>query len=154
MHRVPCRTWGRRQCCRRVSVFVVVADHDDHHGHHHTALLLIVDHLYAFFCVFVTLFCVVPRLLFKFELMLTRVIRDGWTALYYSAFTNQYECMQALVRTKADVNSRNKCAYLTFYCDCKRRTQVVCREGESPLERVVKRGFTVCISLLEAAGAL
>ncbi len=86
--------------------------------------------------------------------MMTCVIRDGWTAMHFAASNNYPECIQALVRTKADVNTRNKCADLTFYCDCKRRTQVVCREGESPLERVVKRGFTVCISLLEAAGAL
>ena len=112
-----------------MSVFVVVADHDDHHGHHHTALMLIADHLCAFVCVCVTLFCVMSGLLFKFKLMLTRVIRDGWTALYHSAFTNQSECMQALVRTKADVNTRNKCAYLTFYCDCKRRSQVCLQRG-------------------------
>ena len=56
--------------------------------------------------------------------MMTCVIRDGWTAVHFAASNNYPECIQALVRTKADVNTRNKCAYLTFYCDCKRRFQV------------------------------
>jgi hypothetical protein len=141
VHRVTCRTWGRRQCCRRVSAFVVVADRDDRHGHHHTPLMLIVDHLCVFVCVCVTSFCLIHKLLFYFKLILTRVIRDGWTALYYSAFTNQSECMQALVRTKADVNIRNKCAYLTFYCDCKRRSQVCLQRGRISFRKGCEKRF-------------
>jgi ankyrin repeat protein len=49
--------------------------------------------------------------------MMTCVIRDGWTAVHFAASSNYPECIQALVRTKADVNTRNKCAYLTTYIE-------------------------------------
>ena len=95
-----------------MSVFVVVADHVDHHSHHHTALMLIADHLCAFVCVCVTLFCIMSGLLFKFKLMLTRVIRDGWTALHFASYMKHLECMEVLMALKADVNMRDTCVCL------------------------------------------
>jgi len=63
-------------------------------------------------CVCATLFCVVSGLLFKFKLMLTRVIRDGWTALHFASYMKHLECMEVLMAMKADVNMRDACVCL------------------------------------------
>ena len=60
----------------------------------------------------VTLFCVMSGLLFKFKLMLIRVIRDGWTALHFASYMKHLECMEVLMAMKADVNMRDACVCL------------------------------------------
>ena len=51
-------------------------------------------------------------LLRTLECMLTRVIRDGRTALHLAVDHNQPASIEALVKMKADVNKCDKCACL------------------------------------------
>jgi len=54
-----------------------------------------------------------------FECMLTRVVRKGNTAVHRAVEYNEPACIEALVKMKADVNIRDKCACLAACCGCK-----------------------------------
>jgi hypothetical protein len=58
-------------------------------------------------------------LLRALECMLTHVIRLKRTALYWAVEHNKPASIEALVKMKADVNRRCKCACLAAGCGCK-----------------------------------
>ncbi len=58
-------------------------------------------------------------LLRALECMLKRVIRFGQTAVRLAVECNQPASIKALVKMKADVNTRARCACLAACCGCK-----------------------------------
>ena len=58
-------------------------------------------------------------LLRALQCMLTRVISEGKTALYWAVEHNKPACIEALVKMKADVNICDKYACLAACCGCK-----------------------------------
>ncbi len=85
--------------------------------------------------------------------MLTCVISEGRTAVYWAVHYNHAACVEALVRMKADVNMRDECADLASCCVCKVDVECFCRTGQSPLETAKLQRHMECIAALEAAGA-
>ncbi len=73
--------------------------------------------------------------------------------MYWAVYFNQAACIEALVRMKADVNMRDKCAFLAACCVCKVDVEWFRRKGQSPLDDAKWRRHTECIAALEAAGA-
>jgi hypothetical protein len=58
-------------------------------------------------------------LLRELECMLTRVIRDGSTAMHWAVQHGQPASIEALVQMKADVTICDECACLDACCGCK-----------------------------------
>ncbi len=61
----------------------------------------------------------IAYLLRALECMLTRVIRNGRTAVYVAVQHNKPASIEALVKIKADVNIREECACFAACCGCK-----------------------------------
>ena len=92
-------------------------------------------------------------LLRALECMLTHVIRLGRTAVHSAVNRNQSASVEALVKTKADVNIRDECACLAACCCCKVDLKLFRRFKESLLEEARYKNQQDCIAVLEAAGA-